>query len=320
MSDTDRWNKGLVNGAVCCAFIVSVFAIAGCAPLGVLSDRGSSPTTYAATIREALQNYASDMQGYYFRATPVGNFGVGSIYLDDVSDPSLSRVESSWFLGGPNDWLTSSVPQADRQRMLKRMIAEGSLGAFSSSSTDTRAINAEAGIAILSMLTGDASLDYRKGVVTSFRASEVINRRLNWAEFQAALNAGHIRPNVADIVKSGEFVLAAADIVLVGYRAEVSVDEKVNPALAVSLRTSILLPQSRSAHASFSLSEGTRGHFVAHAKQPVVAAVLFKRPPPLSTLRTKSIDSAPDIDAWPAAQVQGRSVEAVETRVLKGMP
>jgi len=316
MSDTDHWNNRLPVAALRWAFIVSLFAIAGCAPLGVLSDRGSSPTTYAATIREALRTYASDMHGYYFRATPVSNFGVGSIYMDDVSDPSLSRVESSWFLGSPNDWLTSSIPQADRQRLLNRIIAEGSLGAFSSSSTDTRAVNAEAGIAILSMLTGDASLDYRKGVVTSFRASEVINRRLNWAEFQTALAAGHIKSNVADIVKSGKFVLAAADIVLIGYRAEVAVDEKINPALAVSLRTSILLPQSRGARASFNLSEGTRGHFLAHAKQPVVAAVLFKRPPP----RIKSIDRMPDIDAWPAAEIQGNAVEAVEARVLKGMP
>jgi hypothetical protein len=260
-----------------------------------------------------LQAYAQDMRGYQFRTTPVGNFGVGSLYLDDLGDPQFARVESSWYLGGPETWLL--IPAAARRSTMERLIAEGSLGSFSTTSSHARGVDASVGVSILSALTAGASVDYGKGVQISFEATEVRNRRLNWAEFQNALNSGRIDPAVARVVRSGKFVVVAADIVLVGYRAEVTVDEALNPGLAASLRSSALLPQLRGGHASLRVSESSRGRFVAIASEPVVAAVLFKRPPPASK-GVGEHGGMPAIEAWPAVAVDPKALAAVEKAVL----
>ena len=289
----------------------AMWPLQGCAPMLGSPGAAGAPADYAATVRDVLRSYASDMQGYHFRATPVGNFGVGSIYLDDIGDPQMARVDSSWYLGGPDTWLDAAP--AERSRALGRLVAEGSLGSFSMNGERARAINAQAGFAILSVLDANASLDYSKGVDTSVEASEVRNRRLNWAEFEGALASGRVNPSVSKVVREGRFVVAAADIVLVGYRAAIRVDERLNPALAASLRTNLLLPQLRRGGASFSLTEGARGQFLAAAKEPVVAAVLFKRPPP----RSKDLGGKrPPLEAWPTLHIDSRAVDAVESGVL----
>ena len=296
------------------AIAVGLFAavVAGGCASPLLSGSGGDPASYAAAVRNALQAYAQDMPGYQFRAAPIGNFGVGSLYLEDVGDPGLTQVDKAWYLGGPDVWLRT--PAATREQVMTRMIAEGSLGSYSAQTSHDRTVDVQAGVAILSALAANASIDYRRGVTTSFEATEVRNRRLNWAEFENALNGGRIDPTVAKIVREGRFVVVAADIVLIGYRAEVSVDESVNPALAASLRANILFPQLRGASAGFRVSEERQGHFVAVASGPVVAAVLFKRPPSSS----KSLgagEKRPDVDTWPTVAVDDKTLAAVEGRV-----
>lgn len=287
--------------------------LGGCTLAGVASG-GPASASYGAAMRQAISSVAGPLTGYIFRATPVGNFGVGSVYVDEIAGGDLALVESSWFLGGPDTWLASTLVPAERQRRIERMVSEGTMGTLRLESAGASDIHAQVGIALVAALGGSASLDAQRGVETRFQADEVRQRRLNWAEFQAALRAGQIDRDVATVVAQGRFVLAAADVVLMGYRAEIAVDESRAPELALNLRTKALLPVRVSGSANLRVSESARGRFVITSPQPVVAAVLFKRPPPTS----KDGRQPPsDLDAWPQANISERAAAAIESKVMK---
>lgn len=296
-----------------CAAAALLAPLGGCT-LGGAASGGPAPANYGAAMRQAIASVAGPLPGYLFRATPVGNFGVGSVYVDEIAGADLAQVESSWFLGGPDTWLASTLAPAERQRWIERMVSEGTMGALRLEGSGASEIHAQVGIALVAALGGNASLDAQRGVETRLQADEVRQRRLNWAEFQAALRAGQIDREVAAVVAQGRFVLAAADVVLTNYRAEIAVDESRAPALAVNLRTKALLPWRVGITSNLRVAESARGRFVVSSLQPVVAAVLFKRPPPVPK------DGRPmpnDLDAWPQANVSERTAAAVESKVLK---
>jgi hypothetical protein len=113
---------------------------------------------------------------------------------------------------------------------------------------------------------------------------------------------------VAKVVRDNRFVVAAADLALMGYRAEFKVDENVNPSLSATLRKK-LLPVAGSAKASLQMRESSKGHFIITSATPVVAAMLFKRPPP----RSKAFGATlPALDAWPAAPIKPATMDQLE--------
>lgn len=277
---------------------------------------GPKPQDYAAAMRRALQSVAGELPGYSFRASPVGNFGVGSIYVDEMLDGDPRQAEAGWFLGGPDAWLAGGLPAAERQRWMGRLVAEGTMGAFDLDAAGSQELQLQAGAALVSALVGSASFSASSRVESRFTASEVRQRRLNWAEFNAALRAGRIAPEVAETVRGRRFVLAAADVVLTGYRAQISIDESRSPEIAAGLRAKSLGLVRTPAGAGLRVVEESRGRFAVSAAQPVVAAVLFKRPPPAS----KGPEAARDwerLDAWPGAAVDAKLLERVEAQGRK---
>src|SRR5213595_587090 len=88
-------------------------AAAGCASVG-----GSAATAvtqdYSTALRNTLRPFTGDLAGYRYRGTPLGNFGVGAIYLDEVQGADPSRAESGWYLGDPDSWLAPGRPAASR--------------------------------------------------------------------------------------------------------------------------------------------------------------------------------------------------------------
>ena len=295
---------------------LALLPLAACVTPGGGPLATEPPPDYAGAMRQVLQTFGRDLPGYQFRGTPIGNFGVGALYLDDLGDPGLQQVESRWFLGGPQTWL-QPASAADRAQWMSRLVAEGSMGSVNLSHGISREVHASIGLSVLTALVGSAGIDYSKGVTTVFRADEARNRRLNWAEFEAALAAGRIAPAVAKVVRQGNFIVAAADLLLRGYQAEISVDEGLNPRLAASLRTNALLPQLSSASGGFRLAERAQGQFTAVASEPVVAAVLFKRPPPQSKSWPDG-GGRPAIDDWPGAPISPRALRALDASPAAG--
>lgn len=318
-------NPVIPRAPVPCLRRRQLLALAAGAPLAGCSGRGgtlrdeSAVADHPAAMRMLLRSVAADLGGYQFRATPIGNFGVGSIYLDDVTGSGTAGAESRWYLGGPDQWLAPGRPEVERRRARERLVAEGTMGSVQLDSTQSREVNAQLGLGLLAALVGSAGMDLKRGVQARFSAQEVRNRRLNWAEFEAARRAGRIAPEVAQAVVGGRFVIVAADLVVTGYQAEFVVDEASNPRLAASLRSNLLLPRARSASIGFNMSESAQGRYLASAQQPVVAAVLFKRPPPAF----KAFDGGgtpPDLQSWPAAQVNATSLQRLEGLLLGTAP
>ena len=290
----------------------------GLGACGSVAGSGTRAVTtgYSEALRGALEAFTDRLPGYHYRSTPLGSFGVGSVYRGEVRGADLSRAEGGWYLGDAQSWLAAGLPDDKRSQWRNRIVSEGSFGPMQIDANRRRAIEARLGVAIIVALGINASLDFERGADVGFRASEVRNRRLNWAEFSSALDAGLVAREVAEAVRSDDFIIAAADVVLLDYRAEITVDETINPALGASLRakTLQLRPKAGSFSGSIALRESTRGHFVAASSEPVVAAVLFKRPPP----RPKDGSSTrPELGAWPAVDASVTSLDAVESRVLQ---
>jgi hypothetical protein len=113
-----RLRRGLLVVAVC----VSTFLLL--AP--ILEPFGSG--NYAKENQKALRSLFGDQfKGYYFRASPLGNFGVGSMYLDEPSVP----VENRWLVGHPDTWFIDTLSVAERQRFMDRIVVRGELGSRS---------------------------------------------------------------------------------------------------------------------------------------------------------------------------------------------
>jgi hypothetical protein len=297
-------------------FALSALGVAGCSGVAGPATR-STTRNYSDALRGALEPYTDRLPGYHYRSTPLGNFGVGSIYLSEVRSADLSHAEGGWYLGDPQTWLAVGLSPEKRREWRDRLISEGSFGAFQIDANQRRAIEANLGIAVFVALGVDASLNFEQGASVSFRASEVRNRRLNWAEFSKALAAGLVEPEVAKVVRTGAFVIAASDVVLLDYRAEVTVDESINPSLAASLRAKSLQSLAKggtAVGASLTVRESMRGQFVATSTLPVIAAVLFKQPPPLAK---GGLPPSTNLDAWPVVDVLKSSLDAVEARVLQ---
>jgi hypothetical protein len=163
------------------------------------------------------------------------------------------------------------------------------------------------------VLTAAAGIDAHSGVQTRLEADELRQRRLNWAELQAAIRAGHVEREVAEVVQRGRFLIAAADLVLIGYRAQIGIDAARAPRLAAELRTKALLPWRVGGSASLRVTETSNGRFTVASTQPVVAAVLFKRPPATA----KGAAAPADLSSWPQADVNEKKISAIEAKVLQ---
>jgi len=117
------------------------------------------------------------------------------------------------------------------------------------------------------------------GVKVTLNASKVINHQMNWSEFESAIEGSKISQKVAKHVQKHDFVIAADDLVLVGYKATISVDKKINPELNAKLTGAVGKALGKDTQLKVNFSSSHSGTFEAEAQEPVVAAILFKAPP-----------------------------------------
>lgn len=286
----------LATRRTCLLGLAGALTLPGCAGPGG-PPPGPAAGTYGDAMRQAIRSVAGELPGYAFRASPVGRFGVGSVYLDEATGASASRAEENWFLGTPDSWAAPGRPAAERQQWLARLVMEGSLGRLSLGTSGSRELGVRAGVALVSALLGvEVGLEASQGLSTRIEAEEIRQRRLNWAEVEAARRAGRVAPAVASVMDAGSFVIAAADVVLIGYRAFITVERSASPRVTAGLHAKSL-PVVPGAGVGFSVSEAASGRYMVTANQPVVAAVLYKRPPK----RIGKDAAAPAIDTWPEA-------------------
>ena len=277
---------------------------AACATVVFLLMSGCTPK-YSGEIRNALKRvYRSDFPGYTFRGTPVGNFGVGTIYLNDIQNPSVP-IEERWLIGHPNTWFVDAVTEQEKAVLLGKIIEKGPMGSAALTEDISRKLGLDLTVpAIKDIVSVGANVNTEKGVKVTLKASEALNHRMNWDEFQIALRDGKLKPGIAEHVQKRDFVIAADDIVLSGYKALVTVDTKVNPELNAKLTEAVGKVIGQDTNMKIKISSSHAGTFEVETVSPVVAAILFKTPPPAAAQATANISAWPTVTLDPQRLTQ----------------
>jgi len=280
----------------------------------VLALTATGCVSYAGEMEKALKRIYRNKQqfrGYAFRGTPVGSFGVGTMYLNDIKNPNIP-VEERWLIGHPDSWFADNVSKPEREAILGKIFLRGALGDVNVTEDISRKLGIDLSIPVLrELLALGAGLNLEKGVTVALKASEAVNRRMNWTEFEIALRDGKIKPEIKDHVERRNFIIVANDIQLKAYRAVVTVDSKINPELDAKLHEAVGKVLGKDTHLKISITSSHRGTYEVEAANPVVAAVLYKEPPPVATLADT------DIDAWPTARVEVKRMAELESLSLR---
>jgi hypothetical protein len=250
----------------------------------------ASRANYAGEMQSAVKRiYGKDFPDYTFRGTPVGNFGVGTMYSLDITQPNLP-IDENWLVGHPNTWFDNSVSSAERSQLMSRIIERGDFGDQSVTEQLTDKLGLSAAVpAIHGLVSGGADINLEKGVKVVLKAAGAKNRRLNWTEFQSAAQNGKIRREILPYLQQRNFVIAADDIELSGYAATITVDKKVNAELAAKLDGLRGTPLGDGS-LKVAAGGGTEGTYEVTAVNPVVIAVLYRRPPAAIPLANERID------------------------------
>ena len=268
----------------------------------------SNTKDYAGIIQSSLKILGWDLNGFYFRASPVGNFGIGTMYLKqkDVNDPKI--IESNWLLSNPNIWFEETLPETNKQAILKRIIINGSFGSFNTSDSTVTSNSSKLSLPLFKLLSLDASLDMEKGVKSSISASKAILRKMAWPEFEQAVIENKFSKSLIRVYNNNNYIIAADDIILTGYKVNIEIDNSINPQLSAKLTSEVGKIIGSEANGSFKLKKVGQNKFEAIADQDVVVALLFKDPPPLA-------DRGSGPGEWKTAKIDKGDLDKIESFV-----
>lgn len=282
--------RNIVKGLSTWTIIISLVLL--------LAPTDTHAASYSEETKKALIGAFNkkEFPGYTFRGTPVGTFGVGTIYEDD---PAVA-IESRWLLGRPDTWYEDSVSKEDRDKWTKRIIVDGDFGSVTLTTDKTKKINVGAILPnILQVIGINANVDLTRNVKVTLSADRATSRKIDWTAFKEAIKANVIRKSVAEVISSKNFVMCAADIVLTGYT--ININATRNTALNAQLDGKTKLTEKLGEGVGFKVgvsSTGT-GTYAVKAADPVVAAVLFKAPPQGVGLNAMNNPAADNVDLWP---------------------
>jgi hypothetical protein len=256
---------------------------------------------YSKEVRKALERaYHVNFPSYTFRETPVANFGVGTIYDAEVTrkDINASNVENEWLLAHPNTWYIDSLSDEKKTEINRKIFEEGSLGSVRLEEDISTKLKLETTIPSIKQVLGGAEVNYENGVKVEVKASEAVNRQMNWCEFVNTFKSGHFKKYIDRIMKRGDFVICAKDVILKGYTVEIVVDLDVNPILYAKLNDEVG-KTFVGIGSSFNISVGKtkRGTFEVKTMGPVIAAVMYKSPPSIGDSIFGNI-RMPRIEDW----------------------
>jgi hypothetical protein len=255
-------------------------------------------SSYQKEVKKKLKKEIGvDYPSYTFRSQPVGNFGVGTMYELRVSDKDVVKegIDSRWLKGHSSTWFADGISEDDKKEIMKKLIITGNTGKFSLSDTITTKLGLEATVPIKEIVNVGVGIDYKKGVTVTLKADSATDRQLDITAFQSAAKKNKFNSDVQDVIKEGEFIIGAKDVVLNGYSAEIKIDKSINPKLDLALNQAVGKVIGADAKMKLSAQLGQDGTYIVSASEPVVAAVLWKTPPKSGTVH----GIAPvNIDNW----------------------
>lgn len=261
----------LLNTLLLSALILLLFIMTGC-------------VSYDKAMKKALKRaFPDEAPLFSFRSTPVGNFGVGTIYSGELitvvkDKKDIASSEMVLMLASPNTWY--KIP-ADKPALDDVIFEEGSIGHVMLEEKISSRLDLNVVLPNISKIL-DAGMDisFEKGVDVSLKASSAVIRNLNWSEFSEAIESNKIKPYVGRLIREGNVIMGAKDIVLYGYTAEISINSEVNPDLHAKINQAVGNAIGADSEFELDIKKIHAGKFEVTATDPVIAAVLFVKPPP----------------------------------------
>lgn len=272
---------------------------------------------YSKEMKKAFTKILPEYKKYTFRCTPIGNFGVGTIYSAKLLNKNM-LPDTSWLIAHPSTWFKDSLTDQEKEEWNKRIFPEGAMGSHTLTENISTKLNLTAAIPnIQTILNVGAAFNLEKGVKITLKAEKLINRQMNWGEFSEALRKDKFKPYVKESIQEKNVLIGCKDLLLKGYSAEITIDENLNPKLNAELNKKAEKTTETESSFGINLTRKKDGHYVALAQEPVVVAVLYMYPPTfvrsvgLKTFMTEEISM--DISK---AKLQGQHV-VIETKLLK---
>jgi hypothetical protein len=265
-------------------------------------------TNYSKEIQTAIKDaFKQDFKNYTFRGTPVGTFGVGTMYLKELGEPDNVAVDDRYLVGHPGSWFAAGVDTTEAKAWNARIIVPGSMGSVQMKKTVSTKLGLEAVVpAIQQVVAAGLDVSYERGVNVTLTAKNASHHKINISEFATAVDSGKINAAVKQRWEARDFLLTAADITLTGYRANVVIDEKVNPALHAKF-TGLAGTSTEAGAVKISVQRTATGAFEVIAQEDVVAALLVKEPPSADQF------AEDDVDNWPTVNVDQRLLAIVDS-------
>lgn len=312
---------------------ISLYGVTLCIALSIFGC-----VSYPKEVKKTLTRvYGYDFPSYSFRGSPVGNFGAGTIYAaqfvdrkGDSSEPL--QPQEAWLMAHPNTWYADTVTKKEREELDKKIFERGSMGSATLKEKISTRLKLSVSIPNLAeVLNAGATVDYEKGVKVTLKSSAADNRQMNWSEFKKAVSNGKLQPYITDLIDSGNIVVAAQDIILKGYSAEIQVEQTVNPELNAKLNEAIGKVLGVDSKLSVGITKKSEGVFEVTATDPVVAAVLYVRPPKQTKQKAvlggvdkiigPTITPPESLDKWDKVVISNTILDPVEKFLTtKGLP
>jgi hypothetical protein len=253
---------------------------------------------YSTEVKKSVQRVLrQDFKSYHFFATPAGNFGVGTMYLKSAQSLNPSTVGDEALVALTDTYFAREVPPAERDEILKHLIANGTIGKFSIDEKITRGMALDLAVpGIGTVLNGSGTLDLKKGVEVELYAGETTVRKLVWTELARARRDRKIADDIAAHLDARDVIIAMNDVVIRGYTALVKLNASANVGLKAELDKAAQGGPVKLPSGSTTFSSGQDGTYRIEVSDPVVVAVLFKEIP-------IGAQATADSAAWPTVTV-----------------
>ncbi len=156
-------------------------------------------------------------------------------------------------------------------------------------------------------------MNYKKGVTLMLKASDAKNRQLEYPAFSKVAKE-LFKPSVQEVIRQGDFIIATGDIILNGFTVEVKVDKSFNPKLDAKLSELAKLGSiGKDSKLELSVDGDEKGNYKLTASTPVVAAVLWKKPPKQrGTAKSLAATLGTDFKYWDPVSIPKNVIEQVE--------
>jgi hypothetical protein len=247
---------------------------------------------YIDDVRGALQRTFKDkaeFESYQFYGTPVGNFGVGTMFTGDVATGKVTRVRRAWLVGEPRTWWADSMKgrtveeertkAAERESLLDDLFPEGTMGRATIKDNLLRNISADVTLGLLKTVV-PISFSLSKDVRVEMSEATAVNRLMNWDLFYETVQQKKVRDSIRNRIaaRRPNFVIVAGDIVLRSYHMTVTLnpqdDTRLNQGLLeASVKTAI------GTNKLLSIKQTRSGVFEVTSDEPLVIARMLLRPP-----------------------------------------